>query len=49
MKFEVNLKPSALLIHVNNVKLGLDWYAKAFPESKAVYLENSDFTLLFGS
>lgn len=40
------MKPSALLIHVDNVKLGLDWYAKAFPESKAVYLESSDFTLL---
>ncbi|AKH65269.1 hypothetical protein VY86_19860 [Photorhabdus thracensis] len=40
------MKPIALLIHVPNVKAGLDWYKKAFPEARSVYLEEFDFTVL---
>ena len=40
------MKPTALLIHVNDVPSGLEWYKKAFPDAKSVYLEEFRFTVL---
>jgi predicted enzyme related to lactoylglutathione lyase len=40
------LKPIALLVHVPNVKLGLEWYKKAFPMAVETNLEHSDYTVL---
>jgi len=40
------LNPIALLIYVDDVKAGLNWYKKAFPESKIVYIKDFDFTAL---
>ncbi len=40
------MKPVALLVHVSDVKAGIDWYTKAFPEARLVYLEEFDFTVL---
>ncbi|NRA18551.1 MAG: glyoxalase/bleomycin resistance/dioxygenase family protein [Oceanospirillaceae bacterium] len=40
------MKPIALLVYVCDVKAGLAWYQKAFPEAKAVYLEEFDFTIV---
>lgn len=40
------MEPIALLVHVNDVKAGLNWYKKAFPESRTVYVEEFDFTIL---
>jgi predicted enzyme related to lactoylglutathione lyase len=43
---EYHLKPIALLVYVDNVEAGLNWYKKAFPESKTVYIEEFNFTAL---
>ncbi len=40
------MKPIALLIHVTDVVSGIDWYRKAFPEAKPVYLEKFNLTVL---
>lgn len=40
------MTPSALLVHVPDVQAGLDWYRKAFPQAKPVYIEAFDFTVL---
>ncbi|USD67427.1 glyoxalase/bleomycin resistance/dioxygenase family protein [Vibrio sp. SCSIO 43136] len=40
------MKPAALLIPVPNVKVGVDWYLKAFPKAKPRYLPDFDFTVL---
>ncbi|EID7758613.1 glyoxalase/bleomycin resistance/dioxygenase family protein [Vibrio parahaemolyticus] len=40
------MTPAAVLVHVPNVKQGLDWYQKAFPEATPVYHSNFDFTVL---
>lgn len=42
----MELKPTAILIHVPDVQAGLAWYQKAFPQARAEYLPNFDFTLL---
>ena len=39
-------RPVAVLIHVPDVAEGLIWYQRAFPNAKAVYLANFDFTVL---
>ena len=39
-------KPTALLVHVGDVQAGLNWYQQAFPTAKAIYLPDSDFTVL---
>lgn len=39
-------KPTALLIHVEDIQAGLDWYQKVFPSAKALYLSDSDFIIL---
>ena len=39
-------KPVAILIHVPDVKLGLEWYKHAFPAAETEYLAESDFTTL---
>ncbi|MEZ8306956.1 glyoxalase/bleomycin resistance/dioxygenase family protein [Vibrio splendidus] len=38
--------PSAVLVHVPDVSMGLEWYKKAFPEAIEVYHPSFDFTLL---
>lgn len=40
------MKPTTVLIHVPDVKLGLDWYQKAFPMAIPVFLKEFNFTLL---
>lgn len=40
------MQPTAVLVHVPDVALGLEWYKKAFPKAVARYLIASDFTLL---
>lgn len=40
------LKPTAILIHVPDVSMGLDWYQRAFSNAVAQYLPDFDFTLL---
>ncbi len=40
------MKPIALLIYVNDISSGIDWYRKAFQEAKTVYLEEFNFTVL---
>ncbi|WP_272680345.1 VOC family protein [Providencia sp. PROV032] len=42
----MELKPTAILIHVPDVQAGLAWYQQAFPQARAEYLPNFDFTLL---
>lgn len=42
----MELKPTAILIHVPDVQAGLAWYQQAFPQAKAEYLPDFDFTLL---
>ncbi|HGN1202381.1 TPA: VOC family protein [Providencia rettgeri] len=42
----MELKPTAILIHVPDVQAGLAWYQQAFPQAKAQYLPDFDFTLL---
>ncbi|MCT6518282.1 MULTISPECIES: VOC family protein [Enterobacterales] len=42
----MNIKPSAILIHVPNVSEGLAWYQHAFPSAVAQYLPDFNFTLL---
>ncbi|HEM7578142.1 TPA: glyoxalase/bleomycin resistance/dioxygenase family protein [Serratia marcescens] len=42
----MNIKPSAVLIHVPDVSKGLAWYQRAFPSAIAEYLPDFDFTLL---
>lgn len=39
------IKPTAILIHVPDVQAGLAWYQQAFPQAKAEYLPEFDFTL----
>ncbi|WP_249743639.1 hypothetical protein [Providencia rettgeri] len=43
----MELKPTAILIHVPDVQAGLAWYQQAFPQAKAQYLPDFDFTLLY--
>ncbi|TVU78836.1 glyoxalase/bleomycin resistance/dioxygenase family protein [Vibrio tasmaniensis] len=38
--------PTAILIHVQNVALGIEWYQKAFPTAESVYHPSFDFTVL---
>ena len=38
--------PTAILIHVQNVALGIEWYQKAFPTAVSVYHPSFDFTVL---
>jgi len=40
------LNPIAILVHVPDVKLGLEWYKKAFPMAVETNFEGSDFTIL---
>ncbi len=40
------MKPSALLVYVDDCEAGLRWYQRAFPEAKRVELPEFDFTLL---
>ena len=40
------MKPIAILIHVPDVKLGLEWYKSAFPAAEVDYIVESDFTVL---
>ncbi|MGJ3353235.1 glyoxalase/bleomycin resistance/dioxygenase family protein [Providencia sp. Je.9.19] len=40
------IKPTAILIHVPNVAEGVVWYQQAFPQARAEYLPEFDFTLL---
>ena len=40
------LKPIAVLIHVPDVNIGLQWYQKAFPMATVTYLPESNFTVL---
>ncbi|WP_353242987.1 VOC family protein [Providencia sp.] len=42
----MQLKPTAILIHVPDVQAGLAWYQQAFPQAIAEYLPEFDFTLL---
>ncbi len=46
MRQEIVLNPIAILVHVPDVELGLDWYQKAFPEAVSVYIADFDFTVL---
>ncbi len=41
-----NVTPVAVLVHVSDVKSGLAWYQKAFPEAVLVYHPEFDFTVL---
>jgi len=40
------MQPVAMLIHVEDIKAGLDWYTKAFPLARIKCLPDSDFTVL---
>lgn len=40
------MKPTAVLVHVHDVKKVLAWYQKAFPTATAHYMEAFDFTQL---
>ncbi len=40
------LKVAAVMIHVPDWKVGLEWYAKAFPEAKRVHLPEFEFECL---
>jgi len=40
------MKPSAIMIHVQNIEEGLAWYEKAFPNAKREHIDSFDFTLL---
>ncbi len=40
------MKPATLLIPVSDVKTGLEWYKRAFPSARAIYLIEFDFTVL---
>lgn len=40
------MKPVAVLIHVPDIALGLDWYQKAFPMAVSSYSSEFDFTIL---
>ncbi len=40
------MKPIALLIYVNDVEAGVDWYKKAFSEAQLKYLKKFDITVL---
>lgn len=40
------LKPIAILVHVPDISVGLEWYKKAFPMATATYLPEFDFTVL---
>lgn len=40
------MTPTAILVHVPDVKLGLSWYQKAFPLAIPQYLADFDFTIL---
>lgn len=42
----MKLIPTAILIHVPDVPVGLAWYQRAFPQAIAEYLPEFDFTLL---
>ncbi len=40
------MKPIALLIHVQDVQAGIEWYKRAFPFAQPTYIEEFDFTVL---
>ncbi|SBS32616.1 Glyoxalase-like domain protein [Marinomonas spartinae] len=40
------MTPTAILVHVPDVPLGLAWYQKAFPQAVPKYLADFDFTIL---
>ena len=40
------MKPAALLVHVPDVQIGLDWYKKAFPNGQCVFLEEFSLNVL---
>jgi len=40
------MKPIAILVHVPDISVGLEWYKKAFPMATANYLAEFDFTVL---
>jgi len=40
------LRAIAILIHVPDVSIGLDWYGKAFPSAQARLLQDSGLTIL---
>ncbi|MGG4663796.1 VOC family protein [Providencia vermicola] len=42
----MQLKPTAILIHVPDVQAELAWYQQAFPQARTEYLPEFDFTLL---
>lgn len=42
----MKLIPTAILIHVPHVAVGLAWYQQAFPQAVAEYLPEFDFTVL---
>lgn len=45
-RVEAHLNPIAVLIHVPDVELGLEWYRKAFPVATLIYHPSSAFTAL---
>ena len=40
------MTPVSVLIHVPDVDQGLDWYQRAFPNAKQIYLKEFDMKLL---
>ncbi len=40
------LRPSAVLIYVDDVQKGLAWYKQAFPQARDVYLKEFNLTIL---
>ncbi|RXJ74356.1 glyoxalase/bleomycin resistance/dioxygenase family protein [Veronia nyctiphanis] len=40
------MKPTAILFHVPHVDQGIEWYKKAFPNAKFIYLPDLDFVAL---
>ena len=43
---EDSLRPSALLVYVDDIQQGLIWYKQAFPESRSVCLKEFNLTVL---
>ncbi len=40
------MTPVAVLVHVEDVDKGLEWYKKAFPKAVPIYHSEFDFTVL---
>lgn len=40
------MTPVAILVHVPDVKQGVQWYQQAFPEAVPIYYSKFDFTVL---